>query len=102
MSRTRHRARERAMECAIKLLDLADKRWSSDPSLSRRYVELAWRLKTKFNLRFSREVKMHFCKRCFTIWRPGETCRVRIRDGVLTVTCLNCNRVYRLPLPAKR
>lgn len=98
MSRKRSRARELAFESAVRLLRLARQRFRSDPDLSRRYVRLAWKLKTKFNLRLPPEFRMLFCRKCLTPWLPGATCRVRIRGGRLTVTCLGCGRIYRRSL----
>lgn len=90
-----------AMERVKRLLELAREPLKNDPRLSKRYVSLAWRIKTKYNLRLPRELKMKFCKNCMTYWIPGETCRVRTRQKTLTITCAECGRIYRLPIRKK-
>ena len=77
------------------LLSLAER--EPRPELSERYVRLAWRIKTRHALRLPPELKRRFCRKCFSIMVPGRTCRVRIREGVLTTTCLRCGRTFRFP-----
>jgi ribonuclease P protein subunit RPR2 len=90
-----------AGERVERLLSLAEEVAKEDPKLSDRYVALAWRIKTKYNLRLPRSLKLRFCRRCLSYWKPGETSRVRIREGILTITCMRCGWIYRLPLPRK-
>ncbi len=43
-------------------------------------------------------VKAWMCRGCMGILIPGETARIRIRDGLRVTTCLTCFRQKRLPL----
>lgn len=58
-----------------------------------RYVELAWRIKTTYQLRRS-GVEPRLCRKCHRYLGPG-TSRVRIRDGRRAITCLACGHVRR-------
>lgn len=65
-----------------------------------RYVGLAWRIKTTYQLRGS-GVEGRICRACHAYLGPGSS-RVRIRDGRRSVTCLSCGAVRRMPLRARR
>lgn len=97
MRRKKAQIKNMAKKRVIHLVDLAEKSFKTDPLLSDRYIRLAWKIKTKFNLQIPRELKLKFCKKCLKFWQPGVTCRVRARGGVLTITCLGCGWVYRIP-----
>ncbi len=86
-----------ALERIRRLLELSASVHEQDPALAKRYVELAWRLKTRYTLRLTAELKRRFCRKCLSIWIPGKNVRVRIRRGVVTWTCLGCGKVYRMP-----
>jgi ribonuclease P protein subunit RPR2 len=90
-----------AAERVERLFDLADASFPDRPELSDRYVRLAWRLKTKYNLRLPPHLRRKFCRKCLSFWKPGVSCRVRVRRGDVTITCLRCGRVTRLPLGQK-
>jgi len=79
------------------LLEMAEAEARRRPELSDRYVRLAWKIKTRHALHLPAEIRRKFCKRCFVVWVPGLTCRVRLKDRMLTLTCLRCGRVIRVP-----
>ncbi len=87
-----------AFERVERLFELAEVASGGRPDLADRYVQLAWKLKTRYNLRLPRELGMKFCRKCRSFWRPGASCRVRIKSGVVIITCLRCGRIKRLPL----
>jgi len=93
--------RQIALERMEILLDLAERCFDDHPERSRRYVELAWRISTHCRVRFPPHLKRKFCRKCKTFWKPGVTCRVRLKRGVRVITCLSCGRIYRIPLPKK-
>ena len=89
-----------AKERVQRLLDLASSVFEENPTLAHRYVELAWKIKTKYNLDLPKRLKRKFCRKCRSLLVPGETCRVRLRsEGSprLTVTCLRCGFERRFP-----
>ncbi len=91
-----------AFERVERLLTLAEEAFAARPDLSDRYVRLAWKLKTRYNLRLPRSLGMKFCRKCFSFWRPGASCRVRVKSGMVTITCLRCGRIRRLPYRAEK
>jgi ribonuclease P protein subunit RPR2 len=66
-----------------------------DEKYSRRYVQMALRLGTRYNVRLPVEVKRWLCKGCWSYLVPGLNARVRT-GGRVVVTCLACGRVVRL------
>ncbi len=70
-----------------------------DPSLSRRYVQLARKIAMRYNLRIPSEYKRSFCKECNSYLVPGLNSRVRASPSheSVTVTCLECGNVSRFP-----
>ncbi|MEW6221891.1 MAG: ribonuclease P [Candidatus Hadarchaeota archaeon] len=85
-----------AMERVERLFELAEGEFKMRPELSDRYVRLAWNIKTRYNLRLPAHLKRKFCRKCFSFWRPGVSCRVRVRSGRVVITCLKCGRIVRL------
>lgn len=89
-----------AMERVESLLDFASSIYKKRPDLANRYAELAWKIKTRYNLVLPRSLKMRLCRKCQTFWVPGETCRVRLRSSRpsrIVITCLNCGHKRRIP-----
>ncbi len=86
-----------AAERMERLLGLAEETFKQRPKLADRYVRLAWKLKTRYNLKLPSHLKRKFCRKCFSFWKPGASCRVRVQSGRVVVTCLQCGRVTRLP-----
>ena len=74
------------------LLQKAFDTYDSDSVLSKRYVVLARKIGMAHRVKIGNR---RFCKKCFTIFKPGKTLKVRLdskRKGVLYV-CLNCNSI---------
>lgn len=67
-------------------------------SYADRYVDLARRVGTRYNVRLPPELTESYCRGCSSYWVEGRTVRTRLRDGRRTRTCLVCGRVRRHPL----
>ncbi len=80
------------------LFELAEKEFRAHPERSKRYVQLARKIGLRYNIRFSKDLKKKFCKNCNSLLIPGLSSKVRIKNKILEVKCLNCNEVYRHPL----
>lgn len=81
------------------LFGLAGKEFAKHPERSKRYVELARRIGMRYNVRFSKDMKMRFCRKCFSYLKPGVSSRVRTNKDrqAVTVTCLSCGHISRYP-----
>ncbi|MGQ9787712.1 MAG: ribonuclease P protein component 4 [Candidatus Hadarchaeaceae archaeon] len=93
--------RELALERVLLLFDQAEMIFAKNFELADRYVRSAWRLKTRYNLRLSRNISLKFCRKCLCYWKPGVTCRVRVKSKTVIITCLRCGYVKRLPYRSK-
>lgn len=105
MGSSKAEVRSIAMERVERLIDLASDVYDSRPELAHRYVELAWRIKTRYNLSLPSRLKRKFCRKCLSLWVPGVTCRVRLRPSRpphMAVTCLECGRVWRIPYKRRK
>ncbi|MDD1742151.1 MAG: ribonuclease P [Methanotrichaceae archaeon] len=59
------------------------------PERSDRYVKIARQISKRMRVRIPDPLKNQFCKRCGH-FLPASKARVRLRNGVLTVTCTHC------------
>jgi ribonuclease P protein subunit RPR2 len=79
-----------------RLFSLAAQVHEIHPERSKRYVQIACRISTRTRVRMPRSLKRLFCKHCGGYLSP-IACRVRLRNGVLTTTCLSCGEQMRRP-----
>ncbi|MEA1904525.1 MAG: ribonuclease P [Candidatus Hadarchaeota archaeon] len=101
----RNRQKAIALERVERLLELARQIFKDRPKLAHRYVELAWRLKTRHNLKLPQRLKLKFCRKCRSPWIPGVTCRVRTRakrPPHVVITCLQCSYEKRIPYKPRK
>lgn len=88
-------ARER-----IKILfEKADKEFDKDPSLSHRWVGMARKIATRYNIRLPKEIKRRVCKKCHRYLVPGTNARIRTspKQQAVIVKCMECGNVMRFP-----
>lgn len=89
--------REIARERVTRLVELAEKALvGGRADRAARYGELAWRVKTTYQLRGT-AIDGRRCRACGAFFGAGNS-RVRIREGVRIVTCLACGAVRRRAL----
>jgi len=91
-----YRFKEIAQERIERLFQLAAQEQQLHPERSDRYAQLAWEISTRMRVRMPRHLKMLFCKGC-RCYLPSAGTRVRLREKVLTTTCLRCGRQIRRP-----
>jgi ribonuclease P protein subunit RPR2 len=91
-----------AVERIERLFELAERVFEKRPELSDRYVKLAWKIATRYNVRLPVTLKRKFCRKCLSFLRPGASCRVRVQSGCVTTACLRCGHVTRLLYKPKR
>ncbi|MDI3539025.1 MAG: ribonuclease protein subunit [Methanolobus sp.] len=95
-------AKDIAYERMVYLFDLAGREYAESPVRSNRYVSLAKRIGMRYRVSLPSELKKKMCKGCGSFLSPGASCRARLKDGRLNITCLNCGRVQRYPLAGER
>jgi len=95
---SQRKQKEIAKERIETLFQEAEKVFSSNPSLSHRYVTLARKISMKVRMKFPRELKRRFCKHCYKFLMPGRNARIRTREGKLIIYCLECKKYTRIPL----
>jgi ribonuclease P protein subunit RPR2 len=93
-----------AAERIERLFELADRVPTNKLELAHRYIQLAWRLATRYNIRLPPRLKGKFCRKCLTFLKPGVSCRVRTRPKPprVVITCLRCGGQMRLPYKQSR
>lgn len=79
--------------------------YRTDPKLSETYIITARKIAMAANIRFSEINNQQICKKCNTLFIPGENYRVRIqqkREPHIVTTCLSCGYQKRNLLKKKR
>jgi len=78
--------------------------FEKNPSLAKRYIEIARLIGMRCRVRIPRELKRFTCKECGSLLVPGANCRVRTRPQkptMLVMTCLICGKIKRYPMSTK-
>jgi len=95
------KARDLALQRMERLFSLAVAAHEQRPERSDRYVQIARQISTRTRVRMPRHLKKLFCKHCGGFLSPSSA-RVRLRHGVLTTTCLRCEKQTRRPYGTKK
>jgi len=93
--RNKGEEREIAQERIFRLMDLAaaaQRKGRADRA--NRYAELAWRVKTRYQIARS-GLESSVCRACHAFLTPGVSARVRLTGGRRSVTCLACGATRR-------
>jgi len=90
------KARDIAWQRIGRLFEMAEEEHESHLERCDRYVYLARRIGMRLRVRIPRRLKRKMCKHCHCYLSPDRS-RVRLRNGVLTVTCLKCGGQMRYP-----
>jgi ribonuclease P protein subunit RPR2 len=70
--------------------------------LADRYVELARAIGMRYNVTVPATMRRRACRGCHGYLLPGTTSRTRLNRGRVTITCLRCGHVTRVPLGPPR
>lgn len=71
--------------------------FKENPSLSKRYVEIARKIAMKAQINFPSHLRKKFCRKCGSYLVPGENLRIRTRNKKLIYYCLECKSYMRFP-----
>jgi ribonuclease P protein subunit RPR2 len=93
-TRERKIARERI---AILMGHAEDEAKKGNVKRTDRYVALAKRIGTRYNVRFPRQLKRKLCKHCDSFLLPSVNCRVRLNKRTVSIYCYKCEQYTRIP-----
>jgi ribonuclease P protein subunit RPR2 len=81
------------------LFEKAEEEFSRKPQLSHRWVRMAMKIATRYNIRLPKEFRRRTCRKCLSFLVPGKNCRVRTnpRQRALVIKCLECGSISRFP-----
>lgn len=96
-----YRAKDLARQRIERLFVLAEEEHVHHPERSDRYVALARKMGMRMRVRIPRRLKRRACGGCGCYLSPERT-RVRLHDGVVTVTCTECGEQMRYPYRKSR
>jgi len=65
---------------------------------ARRYVILARRLGTRYNVRIKKYYRSKICRSCNSLLITSSVCRIRFQGGKITYYCKTCGNIMRIPL----
>jgi ribonuclease P protein subunit RPR2 len=90
--------KETVRERIAHLLSEARSEFRKHPERSERYLRLLWKLVEKYKVRLTREQRLSFCRKCFTLWVPGRNVEIFFdqRNSVLEYRCGKCGYRRRL------
>jgi len=81
-----------------RLFDLADdEAKAGNAELSDRYMVLARKLSTRYNVRIPKGLKRRMCPKCLAYLMIGEAASYRVRRGRVIVHCKRCGTIVRRP-----
>ena len=88
-----------AKERIERLLDMAKFNFENHSERSKKYVELARKIGKRYNVRFTKEQKRSFCKKCNQLLIQGKTSEVETDPvkKLIIIKCTNCGNIYRNP-----
>ncbi len=76
----------------------------SDSEKSKRYLELAFKIGMRYNIRIPKEEKRRICKKCLSFLIPEKTSVIRVnpKQQAVIITCKNCGSIKRFPYRKER
>ena len=89
--------RQIAVERMNILFDRAEMEFITHPERSNRYVEMALKLSTKYNISVPDKWKRRYCKSCKSFLKPGRNCTVRLVNSQVNILCGECGHAMKIP-----
>jgi ribonuclease P protein subunit RPR2 len=86
------------------LLSESRKNLDHNPTLSKRYTQLAKKISMRTKVRIPAAEKRYICKHCGLPLIPGKNARIRVLPGNprIVITCLECGALKRYPYTKNR
>jgi ribonuclease P protein subunit RPR2 len=86
-----------ALERLEILFQLAEEEFKHHPARSHRYVAMARKIATKYNLKMPPYWRGRFCRNCYHFLKPGFNSRVRLSGSSVNIYCLECGEIMSKP-----
>ena len=91
---------ELAKKRIMSLFNLAEEVSVKNPERARRYIELARKISSRYNVSISQvfpDWKMRICKKCSVFWFSGKNVKIRSnpKTKAMEYRCLNCGFIKR-------
>ncbi len=85
--------------CMDRLLKEAKENYKTHPNRTKRYLSLVLKFIQRYKIKFPREKRLLFCKKCLTYWVKGDTLELKKNSKFKTLDyiCKNCGTVKRFP-----
>ena len=80
-----------AVERIYRLFELAEQELEKNPDRSKRYISIAREIGKKHTIRFPKELKSKFCKKCSAFLKEGKNSEISIKGEITSIKCLECN-----------
>ncbi|MGB1986198.1 MAG: hypothetical protein ACPIBN_06760 [Candidatus Poseidoniaceae archaeon] len=101
MSRRRQRLRDKRRQHAVSsrdsILSLLYDVGGHSKEHRHRYAKQLHKISRRHRLRFSQHDKEIVCRSCSSLLIAGQTRRIRLRNGMKIIHCMQCGAVRRIP-----
>lgn len=77
------------------LHDLAVSSQDKEPEYSTRYIEMMENTAKRMDYTIPQNIKKSYCKNCRNLY--GSDAKIRLKKGIIHITCGNCGNVRRIP-----
>ncbi len=90
-------AKDMAQERIVRLFELAEQEFKTNPDRSNRYAQLARRIGMRYRVRMPYELKQRMCRHCHAYLVQGVSASTRLSGTCITTTCAKCGKQMRIP-----
>lgn len=90
-----------ALQRMYRLMDLALDEWKNHPERSKDYLQLMKKIGTRNKVRIPKELKELYCKKCLSLLLEGKDKKIRVKEKILLIECLNCKTIKKV-FPEKK
>ena len=86
---------ERAVSAQKYLQTILENPKDNDEDFLKTASRQLWKISTRHRIGLPQNYKNRFCRKCKIVLYPGRNSRIRIRDKVRHMTCIECGTIKR-------
>ena len=94
-NRIKKNRHERAVSAQVYLQTLLERPKDISEELLKATSKQLWNISTRHRIGLPPNYKSRFCRKCKILLYPGRNSRIRIRDKVRHMTCIECGTIKR-------